>query len=496
MKKLQFTPSLFLFAPLFFLLKVSSHGDELDTGSNTGELSVGFVIFGAVIFLGIIASAIWLIRRSRIEKENPETYMDKINLFSMNARLYILHIQGMSLTYGVRTVLFNIYLLFIFRDGVHWGGYDFEPVFFIGLLLALGSVVTGVMSPFNGIIVDRIGKKWSFIIGDFVGSITILLVIFFQDPQFVVLMQILRSGVMSIHNIAEGPFIYEQSTEKERVHLFSVSSGFSTLASMSGNLLGGVVPLGIALLIFKSPIVRGQDSIFVIQVGLFVSVVLWLLSLLPAFPLREDPALKATGQQHSISARLSFRNVTNWKTIAVFSLSSVFIGTGAGLFVSFFNIFFLLKYNADTTIIALIFALGSLSVAVGNFLTPVLAEKFGKVNYLVLTRYASVIFIVLLPLSPVLWLAGIFYVLRIALMVGSFPTESALAMEVVNDAERTTMEGIRLGGSSIFSALGFLLGGYYMDRLDFTTPFFIASLLYLVATTVFWFYFKKGKEVE
>jgi len=301
---------------------------------------------------------------------------------------------------------------------------------------------------------------------------------------------------MSIHNIAEGPFIYEQSTEKERVHLFSVSSGFSTLASMSGNLLRGVVPLGIALLIFKSPIVRGQDSIFVIQVGLFVSVVLWLLSLLPAFPLREDPALKTTGQQHSISARLSFRNVTNWKTIAVFSLSSVFIGTGAGLFVSFFNIFFLLKYNADTTIIALIFALGSLSVAVGNFLTPVLAEKFGKVNYLVLTRYASVIFIVLLPLSPVLWLAGIFYVLRIALMVGSFPTESALAMEVVNDAERTTMEAIRLGGSSIFSALGFLLGGYYMDRLDFTTPFFIASLLYLVATTVFWFYFKKGKEVE
>ncbi|RMG28162.1 MAG: MFS transporter [Methanobacteriota archaeon] len=483
---------LFLFLPR----GVSAHGGELDTGSEFGPLSGAFVLAGLVIFVGIVVSAIWLIRRKRVEQENPKTYMDKLNMFSRNARLYILHIQGMSLTYGVRTILYNIYLLFVFREGVHLFGWDLDPVYFIGLLLAGGSLVTGLMAPFNGIIVDWLGKKWSFIMGDFIGSITILMVVLIQDPVFVTSMQILRSAVMSIHGIAEGPFIYEQSTAKERVHLFSVASGFSTLASMAGNLAGGVVPLAISVFLYGTPIIEGTASIMVLQVGLFVSVLLWWLSLVPAFPMKEDPELKARGRSHTVKARLSFSNVSNWGTILVFTLNSIFIGTGAGLFVSYFSLFFLLKYSADTASMSMIFAIGSLSVAIGNFLTPILAERLGKVNYLVSTRYLSIVFILLLPMSPLLLVAGIFYVLRIALMAGSFPTESALAMETVNDAERTTMEALRMGGSSVFSAIGFLAGGYFMAVRDFITPFVIAGGLYFVATTIFWFYFRNGTSIE
>lgn len=479
--------------PFIFLPRgVVAHGGELDTGSEFGPLSGLFVIAGFLIFLGIIFSAFWLLRRDRVDLEDPKSYMDKLNLFSRNARLYILHIQGMSLTYGVRTILYNIYLLFIFREGVHFFGWDFDPIYFIGLLLAAGSLVTGVMSPFNGIVVDWLGKKWSFVLGDFIGSLTILMVVLFQDPFFVGSMQILRSAVMSIHGIAEGPFIYEQSTAKERVHLFSVSSGFSTLASMSGNLAGGVVPLAISVFLYGTAIVEGTASILVLQVGLLVSVFLWWLSLVPAFPMKEDPELKDRGRTHSVKARLSFRNVSNWGTILVFTLNSVFIGTGAGLFVSYFSLFFLLKYGADTGSMSMIFAIGSLSVAIGNFLTPILSERLGKVNYLVSTRYLSIIFILLLPLSPSLLVAGVFYVLRIALMAGSFPTESALAMETVNDSERTTMEALRIGGSSIFSAFGFLAGGYFMAVEDFLTPFVIAGVMYFVATTLFWLYFRNG----
>ena len=480
--------------PIFFLLPraVSAHGGgELDTGSEFGPISFAFVFAGVLIFVAIVASGIWLIKRKPIPLENPKTYVEKLNMFSRNARLYILHIQGMSLTYGVRTILYNIYLLYVFRDGVSFLGWFFEPVYFIGLLLALGSMITGLMAPFNGIIVDRLGKKWSFIMGDFIGSLTILAVVLFPQPTVVAFMQILRSAVMSIHGIAEGPFIYEQSTKKERVHLFSVSSGFSTLASMSGNLMGGVVPLGIALLLFGTPIVSGTASILVLKVGLFVSVLLWWLSLVPAFPMK----VSRKESTHSVKARLSFKNVSNWGTIWIFTLNSIFIGTGAGLFVSYFSLFFLLKYKADTASMAVIFAIGSFSVAVGNFLTPILSEKLGKVNYLVSSRYLSIIFILLLPLAPLLFLAAVFYVLRITLMAGSFPTESALAMEVVNDEERTTLEAMRMGGSSVFSAFGFLAGGYFLSINDFFTPFAIAGALYMLATTIFWLYFRKEKQV-
>lgn len=488
-----FTTILILFNPITVYAHSDPAGDILDTGAEFQDISWVFVSVGALIFVLIISSALWLITRKSIENENPTTYMDKINLFGKNARLYILHIQGMSLTYGVRVILYNIYLLYIFKDGVRLLNYELEPVMFIGILMAMGSLITGIMAVFNGIIVDKIGKKWSFISGDFLGAMTILAIIFIQTPNFVIAAQIVRSVVMSIHSIAEGPFIYEQSTERERVHLFSVSSGFSTLAAMSGNLMGGVVPLAIALLIFNNPLVSGNDAILILQIGLFLSVVLWLISLIPTFFLREDPEILKRNKKISASSKLAMRNVTNWKTIMVFTLSSVFIGTGAGMFVSFFSLFFLLKYHASATQIAIIFATGSLFVALGNFITPILAEKFGKAELLVATRMISIIFIIMLPLSNILLIAGVFYLLRIVFMVGTFPTESALAMETVNDDERTTMEAIRLAGSSIFAALGFLIGGYYIQIGDFQTPFFISAILYFIATGVFWMYFKNGK---
>ena len=38
--------------------------------------------------------------------------------------------------------------------------------------------------------------------------------------------------------------------------------------------------------------------------------------------------------------------------------------------------------------------------------------------------------------------------------------------------------------------------GYYMSIDDFSTPFFIAAILYFISTLVFWQYFKGGNDVR
>ncbi|MDH5646651.1 MAG: MFS transporter, partial [Candidatus Heimdallarchaeota archaeon] len=375
---------IFIIIKLLFSRSVSAHGDQfgetLDTGSDFTTLGLVFVIIGILLFVFIVYSGVWLLRRRQLEIEDPKTYGEKVNSFSRNARLYILHIQGMSLTYGVRMIIYSFYLLYIFEKRVTLFNYTFQTIFFIGLLFAMGSLVTGIMSPFNGIFVDKIGKKWSFIIGDFIGSIAILIIIFIQTPTVVVICHIGRSAIMSIHNIAEAPFIYEQSSAKERVHLFSVSSGMSTLASMSGNLIGGVIPLGLALVIYQNPIVQGKASITVLQIALFASVVLWWGSLIPAYFMTEDPLLRAKAKEINVTARMTFKNVKNWKTIWVFVLSSVFIGLGAGMFARFFEIFFMIVFSASTAEISIIFAIGAFAVALGNLMSPILSERYGKVN--------------------------------------------------------------------------------------------------------------------
>jgi len=494
-RKISHVLALLLLGLISKATTVSAHEEplirRLDTASSiNGPLYTIFIASGVFIFVLIILSAIWLIRRDLQEIDNPETYGEKINSFGLNARLYILHIQGMSLTYGVRSIIYNIYLLYVFAEGVHLFGWDLNPILFIGILMAMGSIISGLMSPFNGIVVDKLGKKWSFIMGDFFGAMMILTVVLFPITTVVIFAQIFRSAVMSIHGIAEGPFIYEQSTSKERVHLFSVSSGMSTLASMSGNLIAGVVPLGIALLLFGSTTVFGQDSVFVLQIALIVSVLLWLISLIPALYLREDPEVKARSNQHSVSARMSFKNVTHWRTIMVFVFSAALIGLGAGMFVQFFQIFFLEVFSASPSEIAIIFAVGSLFIAIGNFVSPILAERFGKVNMIVITRLIGTAFIFLLPYSPSLFIAGVYYLFRSMFFNSTQPTESALAMETVNDAERTSMEAFRMAASSIFSAIGYLVGGYFMGIADFTTPFLLAGTAYFLASLIFWLYFR------
>ena len=68
-------------------------------------------------------------------------------------------------------------------------------------------------------------------------------------------------------------------------------------------------------------------------------------------------------------------------------------------------------------------------------------------------------------------------------------------METVDDEERTTMEALRQAGASIFSAIGFLIGGFYFNQEKFIEPFAIASVLYLIAIFVFWQHFRNHDQL-
>jgi MFS family permease len=149
-----------------------------------------------------------------------------------------------------------------------------------------------------------------------------------------------------------------------------------------------------------------------------------------------------------------------------------------------------LKFDANPAQISIIFAIGSMFVAIGNIMSPILAERFGKVNMIVGTRLISVVFMLLMPFSPYLFLAGFFYLSRGLFMNATGPTESALAMETVDDEERTTMEALRQSGGSIFAAIGFIVGGFYFNQEKFMEPFLLASILYVISILIFWLHFK------
>ena len=114
---------------------------------------------------------------------------------------------------------------------------------------------------------------------------------------------------------------------------------------------------------------------------------------------------------------------------------------------------------------------------------------------IVSTRLLGAIFLFFIPLTNILFLGAIFYLFRALFFNSTQPTEAALAMETVNDAERTTLEALRMGGASIFSAIGYFWGGYLLGSGNFILPFFVAGGLYILSVLIFWIYFKNDEHL-
>jgi MFS family permease len=417
-------------------------------------------------------------------------YLEAVGLFSRNARLYLAHIMGMDLIHGTWEVLFNLYLLAV--------GFGIE---FIGLRLLIGGIASSVASLPAGVMSDRIGRKWSFILGDGGGAAVALVNIMSTERGVLLVTPVVGALFGALHAVSESAFMAENSTPEERVHLFSVGSGLSTLAEMGGSIIGGVIPLWGATSFGKIAAYRSAA---------WFGIGLWFVSLVPAWMLREYPqaqsgaqgrepqAASKGGEVRSRYLTLSPGLVQHPTTIAKLAACGALISFGAGFVVPLFSVFFQEALHAQEHQIGMAFASGSAVLAVASFLAPFVRERLGKVPAIVLTRFASVPFILILAfsrdigpyLAPALSVAGAAYVLRVVLMNVAAPISSAFSMELLEPGERGTATGVQRMASGLLSALGGFFGSLMMAAGDYRTPFFLMGALYLASTGLFWAFFR------
>jgi Na+/melibiose symporter-like transporter len=164
----------------------------------------------------------------------------------------------------------------------------------------------------------------------------------------------------------------------------------------------------------------------------------------------------------------------------------------------FLNVFFHEHLHAGEAEIGVTFAGVAGFVALGALFAPFVAARFGKVQGVVLTRLLSVPFVFGLafmgvdaePAAVGLSLAGAFVALRALLMNLSVPLAEAFAMEVLDPSERATMVGIESAAGSALRAGAAVLGSGWMARGDFQSPFLLAAGCYLLATALFWLFFR------
>jgi len=408
-----------------------------------------------------------------VVEEDNLGYIGKVRLFGRDARLYIASSSVASLSFGMSSVIFNLYLqeAHLTED-------------FIGFFLSISMFATAGIAFIAGSITDRMSRKRVILLANVVSFLALLIQYTFLDSTFLLLSQVFFGLSIAFTQVSWSPFITEISTDTERAHLFAFSSGLSMLAFLVGNLMGGYLP-GIV----SSVLGLGSSGslLFPYRVVLWLSLIPNLVGILLIVPMTRDTPTYS-------EVRMSLSNVHNWGFIVKFAASVSVVGLGAGVIVLYFNLFFANEFSAGSDVVGLIFAINMVVLSAGNFLSPAIADRIGKVRTVVLTEALSIPFLLIIWWAPSIELAVLGFVMRSAMMNMSGPVSTAFFMEGLNKEERATAVGVVHTGDSFVRGVAANIGGWLLAAGFYRLPYLLVSGLYVVAVVLFYAFFRNKEE--
>ena len=350
-------------------------------------------------------------------------YMANIRLFSRNVWMVLLYGIGMGLTFGVVMFTFNFYVLSL--------GPQFDEGF-LGTLQSAASFATIAMAIPAAWIAQRFAPKWVMIAGGLIGAVAYMGIVLFPTQEALIVFRMLAGVSMSLGAVAGAPFLMANTGAAERQWAFSFQAGLSTVASFFGNLLAGILPGRLGALVGAAP----TDTLSY-QLALGSMIGLSVLSIIPLLFIR------ATAPS-TIKVELPWVQLRRyWRLFAIVLIPSLIIGLGAGLMQPFMNVYFRNVYLKPDAAIGIVFALGGLAMAAGQFAGPPLADRFGKIRTVMMTQALSIPFLITLGIGAWMvpagmisaevffWFAGIAYIFRLALMNLSNPVYQTFVLERV-----------------------------------------------------------------
>lgn len=403
-------------------------------------------------------------------------YGDNVRAFSRSASLYLASTVISSAAFGVFRLLFNFYVLSL--------GFDQE---LLGNLVATSSMTALIAAIPMGYAADILGRKASLIVGNLMNVVAILGMLLFPSPAVFILMNILLGLGQSITGVTMGPFLMENSGSKERTYLFSFNSGISMAASSVGNWLGGSLPSWIAG-------ASGTDamSTVVYRQSLYVIIIISLFSIIPLMLMKL--------QKHATSEKSFFTPISFFRQHPVLLgklvLPMLVTSIGAGLIMPFMNVFFRQVHGQSDGSIGTLFAFGSLAMGIGLLIAPPLAEKYGKIQLVVVTQVLSIPFLAMLGFAPWFWLSASAYYIRVALMNMSSPVYQTFVMEKVDSSARATVASLVSMANSFGWAFSPTISGWIQVNYGFQPAFMLTIILYLISISLYWGFFWRGNRIK
>ncbi|GHO43430.1 MFS transporter [Ktedonospora formicarum] len=430
-------------------------------------------------------------------------YVRQFGRFQRNARLYLISNALSGMTIGIIQVLYNLYLVSL--------GYKTD---FVGLLLFMTTVGAGVAIFPAGLCIDRFGGKailiWASVVIGVAGAGQFL----FRQPLFLLLSGLIAGVAGAFILVVNAPFLTRNSSQEERSLLFSFNIVVTLATTVLGELLGGALPvwlranawlmgplpgwLGVALV--------SQPEARAYQLSLLFAGIIAIPSFLPLFLLREESqARSATTSlvREQVPWRVRMEVVfQRWSEIdaralivnpiTVLVVVQMLVGFGAGLFIPYFNLYFVHYLGASPALFGSIDGGANALNAVLTLVAPLFVLRIGRVNTIVATRAGSIPILLVIGLVTFLPLLAPLYLLRQGLMDMGNGVFQAFSMETVSRKHRGVANSTYQAAFYIANGLATPLGGLLITRSGYAIVFLSAVVLYTCSVALLWGRFGRG----
>jgi MFS family permease len=401
-------------------------------------------------------------------------WSNQLKSYNRNIKLALLANIFANIGLGIFMVIYNFYIREL--------GYS-ESV--NGQVIAMTSLATALALVPAGILSDKLGRKKVMVFG-IVTSCIILFARSIVESQDLLIVTGFATGLtVAFLQVSSIPWLSENSSISQRVHLFSLHSAIMTASTVIGSTLGGMLTDLFSLF---------TTELQSIRIVLITGSVFYLLAFFPIVKLKERKKKKVIPTVRKTSFLNLKEHKGSIKIIVLFAIAQLIIGVGAGLVIPYLNLYFADRFHASTTIIGMIISLGQAVTAVAMFIGPMVVRKVGEVKAVVYLQMLSLPFLLLTAYTQNLWLAAIGFLFRQALMNAGNPIQMSLMMSKVDDS----VKGLANSVNQMVFNLGWALMGpvstgiviQYGSYWGYATVFTITAVLYFIGSLYFFIVFR------
>ncbi|MEM4277424.1 MAG: MFS transporter [Thermoplasmata archaeon] len=362
---------------------------------------------------------------------------------------------------------------------LYWAALDFSSKE-IGLMEGIGTAAGIVTYLLGGYLADKLGRRKLFLVGLFATAAGLLM--FLGERSLV-----LFASAYTLTNIGGSlswpclTALMADKTGPQDMKYFFAVQGFSNQLGTTLAVFFGIFSPGWLNDTYGIGLATGYHYVFLATLACSFVPIIYVF--------------RVTEIKRSREKLLVHYTRPMLKMLGVYSFQNALIGVGAAFVIPWLPLIFKHGMGATDTEVALMVTFSSAVLAVGWLVIPKFAELRGSVVLIAACQIASVLPMVLIPYSPELLTATVLYTARNLLMLVPTPILNAYLMNVVAREIRASFLAIsQVAWQLAFAPAAAIAGVAWRNDYSKVEPFFIGGTLYVVASLMFWAYFRRVRD--